>query len=143
MKVRFVERYTLALVKRHPDEIFVFGDNMAGWGKKIGQAIIRPMPNAFGVPTKREPARYEAAYFSDQPDEFAAIHKSLQKLYRLSRTHTLVFPLGGLGTGLAEMQVRSPQAWKYMNQILKDHFGVVNGLVSRHADPKPEVSPEP
>lgn len=143
MKVRFVERYTLALVKQHPDEIFVFGDNMAKWGKRIGQAIIRPMPNAFGVPTKREPARDEAAYFSDQPDEFAAIHKSLQDLYRLSRTHTLVFPLGGLGTGLAEMQVRSPQAWKYMNQLLKDHFGVVNGLVSRPADPKPEVSPEP
>lgn len=143
MKVRFVERFTLALVKQHPNEIFVFGDNMAKYGKKIGQAIIRPMPNAFGVPTKREPARYDAAYFSDQPDEFAAIKKSLQDLYRLSRRHTLVFPLGGLGTGLAEMQARSPEAWKYMNQILEEHFGVINGLVSRHAPPKPTASPEP
>lgn len=143
MKVRFVERFTLALVKQHPDEIFVFGDNMAKWGKRIGQAIIRPMPNAFGVPTKREPKRDDEAYFSDRDDEFEAIHKALGDLYRLGRTHTLVFPLGGLGTGLAEMQTRSPKAWKYMNAILEEHFGVVNGLVSRHATPKPEASPEP
>lgn len=138
MKVRFVEHYTIQLVKSHPDEIFVFGDNMEKWGKKLGQAIIRPMPNAFGVPTKRAPARYAKAYFSDQDDEIAAIRAALGKLYILGRKHTLVFPVGGLGTGLAEMEQRSPKAWRYMNHILEQHFGVINGKVSGPAPASPQ-----
>ena len=134
MKVRFEALFTLKLVRAHRDEIFVFGDNMEKWGKK-GQAVIRAMPNAFGVPTKREPKTYEAAYFSDQEDEIAALESSLRALYTLSRTHTLVFPKGGLGTGLAEMETRSPRAWRRMNQILEDHFGVINGLASKLAEP--------
>jgi hypothetical protein len=135
MKVRFEERFTIKLVQSRPNEIFVFGDNLRRKGKKIGQAIIRPMPNAFGVPTKREPARYDAAYFSDQDDEIKAVEQALRDLYKLGRKYTLVFPLGGLGTGLAEMEKRSPKAWRRMNQILEEHFGVINGVVSRAAEP--------
>ncbi|AYG47648.1 hypothetical protein DV532_25465 (plasmid) [Pseudomonas sp. Leaf58] len=80
MKVRFEERFTIKLVQSRPNEIFVFGDNLRRKGKKIGQAIIRPMPNAFGVPTKREPARYDAAYFSDQDDEIKAVEQALRDL---------------------------------------------------------------
>jgi hypothetical protein len=137
MNVRFEALYTLKLARTHRDEIFVFGDNMEKWGKK-GQAIIRHMHNAFGIPTKRAPKTYESAYFSDKEDEIQAVEASLRELYKLSRTHTLVFPLGGLGTGLAEMEKRSPKAWRRMNQILADHFGVINGLVTRPADRSPE-----
>lgn len=136
MKVRLVEIYSVELTKAHPNEIFVFGDNIArkGVAKGAGQAIIRYQPNAFGIATKRAPATDEGAYFSDTEKDIAAVEADLRKLYVLAKTHTLVFPKAGIGTGRAQMKKRSPKAWARMNQILRDHFGIENGYSARLAD---------
>lgn len=118
-----VARMTAASVRKKPDCIFVFGDNLIKQGKG-GQAVIRDEPNAFGVPTKRLPSRAQDAYFSDQNDEIEAVKAALRELYVLGKTHTLVFPEDGLGTGLAKMKEKSPLAFKTMNEILKNHFNI-------------------
>jgi len=59
--------YSPALCRACPDLLFVFGDNMLGFGKG-GQAIIRSEPNAFGVPTKRKPAMSPSSFFSEKSD---------------------------------------------------------------------------
>lgn len=122
VNIEVEETFSVDLCKVNPDKIYVFGDNLIGKGKK-GQAIIRDCQNSFGVPTKRLPAMTEQAFFADREDEMQAVLESLRKLYRLSKDYTLVFPKAGLGTGLAQMEKRSPEIFKLMKAILKEHFG--------------------
>lgn len=139
MRVRFEKNYSEELCRAHPDEIFVFGDNLihAGQRKGAGQAEIRFEPNACGIPTKRLPSTKVEAYFSDQDDELKAVRDALANLYRLAKTKRLVFPLDGIGTGRAKMSEKSPKAWAYLNKILEEHFGVENGKPMRMASPTP------
>lgn len=120
-------RYTRALLRSNPDKIYVFGDNMKRYGKR-GQAIIRDEPNAFGIATKRYPSMDNWAFFSDREDEFDCVINDLRKLYKLSKTHIIVFPVAGIGTGLARMEEKSFSLWSKMNSILKDYFGYINGV---------------
>tara|TARA_R110000744_G_C19371770_1_gene563142 strand:+ start:17260 stop:17679 length:420 start_codon:yes stop_codon:yes gene_type:complete len=120
------EKYTSSLLVLNPNKIFVFGDNIKRYGKG-GQAVIRHQPNAYGIATKRYPSKDDWAYFSDKEDEFTCVLDDLRGLYFLSKTHTIVFPCGGIGTGLADMENRSPRLFIEMNRILKEHFGYVNG----------------
>ena len=120
------EKYTSKLLYENQEKIFVFGDNMVRKGKG-GQAVIRDCPNAFGIATKRYPSMNEDAFFSDQPDEFDVVMNDLRQLYKLSKSHTIVFPVGGIGTGLAQTEKRSFAIWSKMCWILKDYFGYVNG----------------
>lgn len=136
MKIRYESKFSVKLLRENPEDIYVFGDNLEGKGKG-GQAIVRDEPNAFGVPTKREPKRTVDAYFSDQDDEMQAVLEALRELYRKSKTATLVFPADGLGTGLAQMEKRSPAVFEKMNKILKDHFGVVFDALGSAPDNAP------
>lgn len=120
------EKYTNKVLSENQEKIFVFGDNMVRKGKG-GQAVIRDCPNAFGIATKRYPSMNKDAFFSDQPDEFDVVMNDLRQLYKLSKSHTIVFPVGGIGTGLAQMEKRSFAIWSKMCWILKDYFGYVNG----------------
>jgi len=70
--------YDVALCRACPSLLFVFGDNMLGFGKG-GQAIIRAEPNAVGVPTKRKPSMGRGSFFDessarDLDDVLARIH---------------------------------------------------------------------
>lgn len=121
------ELYTKDLLRQHPDKIFVFGCNMKRYGKG-GQAVIRDEPNAFGIATKRYPSREEWAYFSDKEDEKEFVLRDLRNLYKLAQHKIIVFPAAGVGTGLAEMEKRSPMVWKTMCEVLLKHFGFDNKL---------------
>lgn len=121
------ELYTKDLLRQHPDKIFVFGCNMKRYGKG-GQAVVRDEPNAFGIATKRYPSRDNWAYFSDKEDEKQFVLQDLRNLYKLAQQKTIVFPSAGIGTGLAEMEKRSPVIWNMMCGILLNHFGFDNRL---------------
>lgn len=140
MKVRTEKTITAEMCRANPDEIFVFGDNLVGAGKRsgAGQAEIRDEPNSFGIPTKRAPSTKADAYFSDQPDEIEAVKARLRELYKLARTKRIVFPAAGIGTGRAKMAEKSPKAWAEMTRILSDFFEFENGQKSKGgAKPKP------
>lgn len=126
------ELYTPKLLRSNPNKIYVFGDNMKGFGKG-GQAVIRDEPNAFGIPTKRYPSKDDWAYFSDKEDERKAVLSILRRLYVIGQSKVIVFPQCGIGTGLALMSEKSPELWKEMNDILKEFFGFdnVNSRVDR------------
>lgn len=115
------EFYTPGLLRSMPEKIFVFGDNLLQRGTK-GQAAIRGEPNAVGVPTKRAPSMAEHAFFAEREDEKAALREALRKLYTLGQDHPIVFPAAGIGTGLAQMASRSPELYRWMCGVLKDHF---------------------
>ena len=106
------------------ESLFIFGDNMVGTGHG-GQAIIRGCPNAFGIPTKRLPSRYEEAYMSDQYQEGMAIATRLDLLERMEEEYdNFIFPADGLGTGLAKMPEKSPELFSMMMKYLNTNYGV-------------------
>lgn len=127
MNIQITERiYTKELLRSNPDKIYVFGDNLEKFGKG-GQAIIRNEPNAFGIPTKRYPSKDNWAYFSDKMDERQVVLESLRNLYKIAASDKIiVFPSGGIGTGLARMESKSPLLWREMCEILEKHFGFIN-----------------
>lgn len=122
------EFYTKELLRANPGKVYVYGDNMKVFGKG-GQAVIRDEPNAFGIPTKRYPSKDDWAYFSDKEDERMAVIMSLRKLYVIGQSKVIVFPSGGIGTGLALMSEKSPKLFYEMNGILKEFFGFDNECV--------------
>lgn len=118
------------ILKQHPTSLFVFGDNDNRMGSK-GQACIRGCPNAVGIPTKKYPSFATLSYYSD--DEFEENCRKIQQAvqhvvdrYEQGGYTTLIFPQDGLGTGLADLPNKAPLTFRFLNQILKDHFAVDN-----------------
>lgn len=126
MNVEYTDRLTVELCRANPAKVFVFGDNLAGYGT-AGQACIRKEPNAFGIPTKRYPSMHDGSFFSDSECEKNHVLSSLRELYSIGRRSTIVFPTSGVGTGLARMSTCSPLIYQQMCEILLKHFGVRNG----------------
>ena len=123
------QMYTKELLRAHPDRLFIFGDNMENRGKG-GQAVIRDEPNAFGIATKHSPHSGSNAYFSND-DLF-----NQKVMYRLNRqldiledkalSTVLVFPTGGLGTGLSAMHLQCPKLFAWLGYQLALRFNVLN-----------------
>lgn len=126
MTIWYSDSFTVPLCRSQPDRIFIFGDNLKRSGKG-GQAIIRDEPNTLGIVTKVGPWRTESAYFSDKKSEINAMLSDLRKMWNVSRKSDIVFPTGGLGTGLAQMQYWSPKAYDKLCKVLFEHFGIING----------------
>ncbi len=107
---------------KHPNYLFIFGDNDVHQGHK-GQAIIRDQPNAIGIPTKKYPSMKSYSFYSD--DEFeinkCKMDRAIKKIKKqLNKYDALVLPRDGLGTGLARLDKKAPQTFKYLaNQINK------------------------
>ena len=124
------EFYTKRLLDDNPDKIFVYGDNLARKGCG-GQAVIRYSKNAFGFSTKRFPSRSIEAYYTDtEPfkvyEQVERLTQDVKELKKLSEDYVVVFPAGGLGTGLSFLQHKSPRFFSEMNDILLLNFGIIN-----------------
>lgn len=126
MNIEYTSELTVRKCREFPDYIFVFGDNLARYGK-AGQACIRGERNTFGIPTKRYPSMADGSFFSDRRCERDHVLTALRELYKLAIRHTIVFPQNGIGTGLARMNETSPVLFGEMNEILFKHFGIRNG----------------
>ena len=64
-KIRYFKGFwTRDDAMKHPDWLFIFGDNnlKEGFG---GQAIIRGLPNALGIPTKKDPGNDITSFYND------------------------------------------------------------------------------
>src|SRR5690606_16956757 len=132
MKQCFVTKQWLTpqLVSSYPNLLFVFGDNTIRKGKG-GQAIIRDLPNTFGICTKWYPGMGERDFFSDD-DETAKMHIEEDiNLLKALLTHDplvagIVFPYQGIGTGLSAMAEKCPKLFQHMNERLWEEFGFDN-----------------
>lgn len=109
---------------KNPKAIFVFGDNLLGYGNG-GQACIRPAKNSFGIPTKNSPSMSNDAFFSD--DEFEKITKIIDEKFNQlnnfeSEGYLIYFPENPLGSGLAKLNICAPKIYQYLqnkvNQML-------------------------
>lgn len=120
------EWYSVEQCDSNKNKLYVFGDNLVGAGCG-GQAQIRYCQNSIGIPTKRLPEMTEDAFFSERKDEILSVFKSIElidKIMNEGEYDTLVLPADGLGTGLAEMDKRSPKLFSAMNQTISETFEI-------------------
>ncbi|WP_298752127.1 hypothetical protein [uncultured Arcobacter sp.] len=123
-RIFVTDRYSVELCRNHPDKIFVFGDNLQKTGRG-GQAIIRDCKNTFGIPTKVKPAMTESSFFSDKPYECIAVEEELVKLNKLyNMGRNLVFPIDGIGTGLAKLKEKSPMIYNLIKEYFEEKFNL-------------------
>ena len=105
-------------LQSNPDKIFLFGDNLTrkGYG---GQAKeMRDEPNAIGIPTKKLPTNGPNAFFSDKELEINKHH--LNKAFeKIPRDKTIIMSSSGLGTGLAQLDVKAPKTYAYLLECIK------------------------
>jgi len=122
IKVEIIEKLTIKECNKHPDKIYVYGDNLIHKGK-AGQAIIRDCPNAFGIPTKKYPDMKYGSFFKDCKEDEAHIMNALHKLVRLSYNgNTIVLPKNGIGTGLAGLGYHAPYLHIKLYSFIQEHF---------------------
>ena len=108
----FVGYWSRNHVEADASHYYLFGDNEEGWGMG-GQAIIRGLPNAFGVPTKRSPHMDDDSFWSD--DEYEANVAKIDAALALVPTDKPIFVSEhGIGTGLAQLDVRAPRTFAYL-----------------------------
>lgn len=101
---------------------YAFGDNMEGEGMGGQAAEMRGESNAIGVPTKQRPGMADADFFSDDNffynrDWIGCMMEILDNHLRNGRT--VVLPLDGLGTGLAELEKRAPKTFAYLQERIE------------------------
>lgn len=116
-------------MKKNPNSLFIFGDNCRRKGTG-GQAVIRGMKNVAGIATKIEPSMNDNAFFSDSNYQFATnvIFTDIENIKtRLASGEysAIVFPLDGLGTGLAKLSDKAPKVNQFLLQKLYDDFKIV------------------
>ena len=122
MNVKKVKWFTEELVKSNPDCVFIFGDTLLKVGKG-GQAIIRDHFNAYGIPTKKHPSMSQNSFFydSEYDDNCQIILSAIDNIPK--NFSQIVFPIDGLGTGLAKLNVTAPKTYKFLIDTINNRFG--------------------
>lgn len=114
LKQGFISRRDL---RANPDVFYVFGDNEArvGYG---GQAReMRGEPNAIGVATLAAPGAFWGD--ADAARQRAVIDRDVEPIRAaLLAGKVVVLPLDGLGTGLAQLETKSPTTFAYLREVL-------------------------
>lgn len=97
--------------------LFVFGDNLARWGKGGQAAAMRDEPNAVGLPTKRSP--YAFLTDRDLGSIKEATKRDIKRLeFQLIGGGVVVWPAAGIGTGRAELAARAPAVLVFYEALL-------------------------
>ncbi len=112
MGFRTEKLITRTMLRAEPDSLFVFGDNIAGWGLGGQAAVMRGEPNAVGIPTKWHPTMHGSAFFTDADYDYVRPRIAAQFARLLSciaRGGEVVWPEDGIGTGRAQLQTRAPR----------------------------------
>lgn len=110
------ESLTPALLRRAPTMIYLFGDNLEGWGY-AGQALVRDEPNAIGIPTKKRPSMERGSFFTDAEYDanVAAIEAALG---RIPSDAAAVFVPVNIGRGRAQLRQHAPKTYEYLRKRL-------------------------
>lgn len=127
LRQHFIRRYDL---RANPTVRYIFGDNLAktGFG---GQAHeMRGEPNAYGISTKLSPDTFAR----DIPEHLALFTEAWDQefpnllLYKdwtlYSDPIIIVFPLQGIGKGLADMPNKAPLLYAILKKRLETSLGL-------------------
>ena len=119
----FKGSWTTDYVRENPNKIFVYSDNTFKQGK-VGQSVIRDLPNTVGLRIKKGPNTKSAAFYTDT--EFLQnrkyIFEDILKIKNyLMLGKTIVLSEHGYGR-LDGLETKCPITYKYICRCLKDHL---------------------
>lgn len=122
MPLEYRQFITRQMLKDEPQTLFVFGDNMMGLGYGGQAAEMRGEPNAVGIPTKHSPATTAKAFFDDSDECFNQVLYTINYRFGiladyLKRGGKVVFPEAGIGTGLADLELKAPRIWALIQAL--------------------------
>lgn len=117
--MRYEKHISRQMLQKDRRTLFVFGDNMLGQGFGGQAKEMRGEPNAVGIPTKNYPGVKKRDYFDD--DDYAVATAKIATAFRRLSAHItsggqVVWPLDGIGTGLADLQNKSPKIWAFIEE---------------------------
>lgn len=110
-------------LRRNPEVLYVFGDNMQRVGLGGQAAEMRGEINAAGVVTKMAPTMLEDAFFTDFHFDIIMhqIRNDLQCVYNAVKNGWVaVWPADGIGTGLSQLPTRAPKIWRELENYRKE-----------------------
>lgn len=123
-------------LKKHPETLYVFGDNTIRMGLGGQAKEMRGESNAFGIATKRRPGTDPGDYFcDDSPLDAMILVKDIGALFHHIETtkRKVIVPTDGLGTGLSHLPEKAPRLYR----LLYESFV----FVSSKEDPCPWTRP--
>ena len=105
--------------------LYVFGDNTKRIGLGGQAREMRGEPNAHGIATLWEPGKpFQDKDFQKVTDIMKADISALAS--KCENYEAIVFPIDGIGTGLALLKEEAPMAFDFLNRVLKGAFGIEN-----------------
>ena len=103
---------TKEYLHEHPNEIFVFGDNLERKGKN-GAAILRDEPNTYGFITKKYPSSRDSSFYKPEQYRTMFIAELADLEAVIMSNYDKTFLITKLGSGLANKY----QIWE---EVIKD-----------------------
>lgn len=130
-KVRIVDRYTRAMIRRNPTTLFIFGDNLqrVGYGGQAAEA--RGEPNVVGIITKMSPSAflYDTQYLIVREPLITAFVRLVQ---HLKSGQDIVWPADGVGTGLARLPETGPMLFQFIELATEYLFKHASSVINEN-----------
>lgn len=114
---------TKEYLRSHPNEVFVFGDNLLRKGKG-GAAVLRDEPNTYGFITKKYPNNDDISFY--RPGEYGFVFDNeLSKLIELIKANPeKIFLIPRLGGGLANKYKIREKIIEHRIKVLEEFSNV-------------------
>ena len=104
-------------LQANPQVLYIFGDNEARVGSGGQAGEMRGEPNAIGVATLKAPGTFWNA--NETARQCRIIDEDLRPaIAALHDGKIVVFPLDGIGTGIAELERRAPETFDHLQRKL-------------------------
>lgn len=113
---------TKEYLKEHPNEIFVFGDNLIRKGKE-GAAIHRDESNTYGFITKKYPHNRDSDFYKPGKYEDRYILEIWKLQKKIKANPDKIFLISKLGAGLANR-------FGIFEQVIEPHIKEILGQFS-------------
>lgn len=110
-------------VSEQTDKVFLFGDNTddrvnTKYVPSSTQAVIRGLPNAIGIDTKKDRGTSVSSYLTNDDFDWFKNHVDTQIQKAKNSGKTIVIPADGIGTGKAMLKEKAPKLFEYLQNEL-------------------------
>jgi hypothetical protein len=109
----------------HPEYVIIYGNAVHSSGSQLGMpAVLHDLPNCFPISVRFKLCRDDSAYFSDARFE-ECTNEIFWSFGNLPIDDRPIIPLRKIGQGFAELPIRAPRVFSYLQRKLKNDTSTV------------------